>query len=161
MIRIELCRLPEVDPADLIALMTHPLVRRHMPLTRDGFDQSACAAFVADKEAIWAERGFGPCGIVVDGAFAGWGGLQPEAGDVELALVLHPDHWGVGRRVTGLLLERAFGALGLESVTALIPPSRTRLSALRRLGFERDGEVEVDGEHFLRFRLHAPGPGPR
>lgn len=34
-------------------------------------------------------------GFFVDGQFAGWGGLQQEDGDADLALVLHPDYWGL------------------------------------------------------------------
>jgi len=43
--------------------------------------------------------------------------------------------------------------MGFESVTVLLPPTRTRVRGLLRLGFAEDGEIEVGGERFLRFRL--------
>jgi hypothetical protein len=54
------------------------------------------------------------------------------------------------------MMERAFGDMGFESVTILLPPTRKRIKGVLRLGFQPDGEVESGGERFLRFRLHAP-----
>ena len=100
-------------------------------------------------------------GFLIDQQFAGWGGLQHEDGDADLALVLHPDFWGSGKAIYLEIAERAFTKLGLESITILLPPSRTRIKGIFRLGFQPDGEVEIEGVRFLRFRLYAPSkPGP-
>lgn len=152
---IQFKQLSEVDPADIIALMNDPRVRRQMPLTSDQFSAADCAGFVAGKEQLWAEHGYGPWAFVVDGQFAGWGGLQPEAGDADLALVLHPNYWGLGKRIYDEVIRRAFGELGFESVTILFPPSRTRIKGIFRLGFRPDGEVEIGGERFIRYRLRS------
>lgn len=149
---IEFRRLPEVDPAALTELSTHPLVRRHMPLSSGEFDP---AAFVAGKERLWVEHGYGPWALFVDGRFAGWGGLQPEGEDADLGLVLHPDFWGLAPRLYHEITRRAFGELGLASITVLLPPDRPGARALARLGFRPDGEVEVGGVRFLRSRLRA------
>lgn len=149
-------RLPEVDPAALIALMNDPLVRRHMPLARGEFGPAECARFVAAKERHWAAHGYGPWAFVIDGAVIGWGGLQPEEGDVDLGIVLHPSRWGAGRAILARLLCEAFEGLGAPSVIILLPPSRIRTSGVRRAGFVPDGEVTVVGERFLRFRCWAP-----
>jgi hypothetical protein len=45
-------RLSEVDPADLIALMNDPRVRRHLPLTRGAFGPAECERFVAAQERL-------------------------------------------------------------------------------------------------------------
>lgn len=155
---LELKRLPEVACADLIALMNDPRVRKEMPLTRDDFDDDDCRAFVAGKERLWQEHGYGPWAFFANGRFAGWGGLQPEGGDADLGLVLHPDFWGWGKRIYDLVIAKAFGEMGFSSVTVLLPPSRTRVRALTRLGFVPDGELNLGGERFLRWRLHAPEP---
>jgi [ribosomal protein S5]-alanine N-acetyltransferase len=141
--KLEFKRLGEIDCLDYIALNTHPLVRRQMPLTSDTFDEEDCRQWIAGKEKMWAEHGYGPWAFVVDGRFVGWGGLQPEEGDVDLGLVLHPDFWGYGKMI-------------YESVTILFPPTRTRIKGILRLGFEPDGEVEIGGEKFIRYRLYAP-----
>ncbi|HEX6292055.1 MAG TPA: GNAT family N-acetyltransferase [Herpetosiphonaceae bacterium] len=151
---IEFKRLGEVNRRDLIDLMNHPLVRRQMPLTGDTFDEAACDSFIAAKERLWTEHGYGPWAFVVDGQFVGWGGLQPEHGDADLALVLAPQYWGMGKLIYMEIMRQAFGAMGFESVTILFPPSRTRVKGILRLGFMPDGEVMLGGERFIRYRLH-------
>ncbi|MEV0135785.1 GNAT family N-acetyltransferase [Dactylosporangium sp. NPDC050688] len=158
---LTLARLTEVDPADLIELMNDPRVRRHMPLAVGRFGGEDCVAWVAAKEAMWRERGYGPWAFLVDGVFAGWGGLQPEGDDVDLALVLRPAFWGHGRAVAERVLTEAFGPFGFDEVTVLLPPSRGTAAAVRRLGFRPDGQVEVAGRTFLRFRISSPEAAQR
>ncbi|WP_412067201.1 GNAT family N-acetyltransferase [Rubrivirga sp. IMCC43871] len=149
-------RLPAVDPAELIALMNDPRVRRHLPLARGTFGPAECAHFVAAKERLWAEHGYGPWAFEVSGRFAGWGGLQPEGDDVDLGLVLHPAFWGIGRALYARFVATAFEELAALSVVVLLPPSRVRVSGIARLGFRPDGEVNVGGHPFRRYRLTAP-----
>ena len=153
--RIEFKRLTEVDPADIEALMDDPRVRRHLPLARGHFGPAECARFVAAKEQLWAEHGYGPWAFVVDGEFAGWGGLQPDGDEVDLGLVLRPRFWGVGRALYGRLVALAFDEMRVPSVVILLPPSRVRVSGVLQLGFRADGEALVAGERFLRYRLTA------
>lgn len=149
-------RLSEVDRSAIIDLMNDPRVRRHMPLARGDFGPAECDEFVAAKERLWEEHGYGPWAFVMDGELLGWGGLQPEGREVDLALVLHPKHWGLGKTLYQEIISHAFGRLGFKSVTVLLPPTRTRVSGVLMLGFEPDGEVEVAGERFIRYRLNAP-----
>lgn len=153
---LEFRRLTEVAKTDLVDLMNHPLVRRQMPLTRDHFGERDAQNFVEGKERLWAEHGYGPWAFFVDGAFAGWGGLQSEAGDADLALVLHPSYWGTGKAIFDEIIRRAFGELGFTSITILLPPSRTRVRGVARLGFTQDGELVINGERFVRYRRSAP-----
>jgi len=153
---IRFLRLTEVASSDIIELMNDPRVRRQMPLSHDEFGAAECAAFIAAKEHLWAEHGFGPWAFIVDDSFAGWGGLQPEDGEADLALVLHPGFWGMGKLLYEEVLRRAFGEMDFDSVTVLLPPTRTRTRGLFRLGFLRDGELIIGGERFLRFRLRRP-----
>jgi RimJ/RimL family protein N-acetyltransferase len=156
MMRLEFKRLTETCPADLIALMNHPKVREHMPLTRDNFGEKEYRRFVEGKELLWAEHGYGPWAFYADGKFVGWGGLQPEGDDADLALVIHPEAFGLGGPIVKEILRRAFEEFRFPSVIVLFPPTRTRVRALLRLGFALDGEVEIGGETFLRYRLHNP-----
>lgn len=154
-------RLPEIDPAEIIALMNDPGVRRHLPLATGPFGAAQCARFVEAKEAMWDRHGFGPWAFVQDDEFIGWGGLQPEGDDVDVGLVLRPEAWGVGRRLYERIVAFAFEDLGVDSVIAMLPPTRTRAGGLGRLGFEPDGEASIGGHRFLRFRLHRRSVGER
>ena len=94
--KIVFTRLSEVDPGAIIELVNDPAVRRHLPLARGHFGPSECEKFVADKERIWEEHGYGPWAFVIDCEFIGWGGLQPEGDDVDIGLVLRQSYWGAG-----------------------------------------------------------------
>lgn len=155
---LELRPLCEAAPADLIALMNDPRVLRHMPLSLGIFGPAECRAFLIAKERMWTDHGYGPWAIFIGRRFAGWGGLQPENGEPDLGLVLHPDFWGRGPAFAREFIRLAFGPMGFNSVTALLPPSRTRIRGLARLGFAQDGELEIAGRRFLRFRLRRPLP---
>ena len=143
--------LSDVSTEDIIALNNNPDVLRQMPLGRPDFDESKCKAWVAQKEAQWALNGYGPWAFFVEDEFAGWGGLQHEDGDADLALVLHPDYWGLGRVIFDEIVRRAFQ----DSITKLLPPTRTRIKGVLRLGFVHDGDVDIDGTPFARYRLLA------
>lgn len=153
---LEFKRLKEIDCAEIIALNTNPLVRRQMPLSDDNFDEAVCQAWVQGKEQQWEDYGYGPWAFMVDGKFAGWGGLQYENGDADLGLVLHPKYWGMGKTIYKEVIRRAFWEMGFESVTILLPPTRKRIKGIFRLGFQADGEVEIDGKQFMRYRLYRP-----
>jgi [ribosomal protein S5]-alanine N-acetyltransferase len=148
-------RLTEIRPDSIIELMNDPAVRRHLPLARGDFGESERESFVAAKERMWEERGFGPWAFVLDGEFIGWGGLQPEGDDVDLGLVLRRKHWGAGPVLCRRILTYAFEELGVDSVIALLPPSRIRVAALRRLGFREDGEILIEDQRFVRYRLRG------
>ena len=152
---LQLTRLSKITIADIIALHTDAQVIRHMPLAGGAFGEAECAAWVADKERLWETHGYGPWAFLVDGRFAGWGGLQPEEGEADLALVLFPRYWGHGRTICREIIKRAFGEMSLASITALLPVSRVRTGGMRRLGFEVEGEVSLAGETFVRYRLRA------
>jgi ribosomal-protein-alanine N-acetyltransferase len=157
--KLEFVRISEIEPSVYVALHANPLVRRQMPLTEDNFDLEACKEWMKGKEKLWEEHGYGPWAFLIDGKFAGWGGLQPEEGDADLGLVLHPDFWGSGKMIYEEIIRRAFGEMGFDSVTILLPPTRTRVKGILRLGFQPDGETEISGECFLRYRLRAASIG--
>lgn len=153
---IEFKRLFEIKHNDIITLMNNQLVRRHMPLLTDKFDEHACTAFVNAKEKLWSEYGYGPWAFVIDGQFAGWRGVQPENGVADLALVIHPQYWGIGNVLYKAMIKRAFAELGLNSVTVLLPQTRTRVRGVLRLGFKRNGELKIGNERFIRYQLQNP-----
>jgi RimJ/RimL family protein N-acetyltransferase len=151
--RIRFRRLDEVRPDVMMELMNDPDVRRHLPLARGHFGMPEYERFIAAKARIWQENGYGPWAFVLDDDFVGWGGIQPEGDDVDVGLVLRKIFWGAGKTLYRRALDYAFGELGVDSVITLLPPSRTRVSGMRRLGFREDGEVMIEGALFTRDRL--------
>lgn len=149
---IAFVRLTEIPIREVLALLNEPRNARHMPLA-GVFEQEAAEDWVRAKDAQWAEHGFGPWAVLVDGTFAGWGGFEAEGETVDFALVLHPTHWGCGADIAEVALNTGFDELGLEVVTIALPFTRSPTRVVARLGFVPDGEVTYGGASFRRYRL--------
>jgi RimJ/RimL family protein N-acetyltransferase len=150
---MQFVHLSEVKEEDIIELMNNELVAEHMPLLVAGFSPETCRAFLRAKQQLWDDHGFGPWAFLINGEFAGWGGLQPEQGEADFALVLHPRFWGWGRRIFEKVRDLAFEEMNLDSITVLFPPARKNSKTITRFGFVEDGQLTIDGKLFKRFRL--------
>jgi [ribosomal protein S5]-alanine N-acetyltransferase len=150
---IEKKKLQLVDKDLIIGLFNDPLVKRHMPLSSEGFDENQYNDFISKKEEIWNRLGFGPYAYFIKNTFIGWGGIQPDEADYELALVLSPRYWGYGKQIYCDLIQEAFVERNLESVTILFPLSRTKIKWIIKQGFVEEGRVKIKGVDFARFRL--------
>ncbi len=142
-----------------LELLNHPLVKRHMPLATDDFTALSCQSWIESKELLWQTHGYGPQAISHRGEFVGWGGFQPDGDDIDLGLVLHPQHWGLGIAIFRAFLHQGFETHHFRSVVIALPESRTRTRALSRAGFRRDGDYDVGGVLFHRWRLENPKAG--
>jgi len=145
--------LSDIEENQIIELMNNQKVGEQLPLLSNSFSVENCRDFLKEKQKIWDTHGYGPWAFLINGKFAGWGGLQPEHGDADFALVLHPKYWGWGKKIFDKIRDQAFGGFGLDSITILFPPSRLNSKAISRLGFVEDGELNVKGENFIRYRL--------
>lgn len=150
---LEFKKLEDVDSNEIIELMNHPLVRRQMPLTFDDFNQDNCDEFIKSKYDIWQKYGYGPWAFFNDGAFVGWGGFQPEQGIPDLALVLHPSYWGMGKRIANQVIEKGFLKMGFSLISVLFPPTRHRVKGLLKLGFKEIDHVNINDHVFIRYEL--------
>jgi RimJ/RimL family protein N-acetyltransferase len=149
--------LSSIDAEELRALLSDPQVIRHMPLADpETMSPDEIRDWVAGKKAITQQHGFGPRAILLDGDFAGWGGIEPDGDGASISLVLFLAFWGRGREILDVLLEEAFGRLGLPYVLVEFPPSRTRVRGLLHLGFREVGDRTIEGERFVVYRLDAP-----
>ncbi len=156
--KISFVRLTEVDPREIAEHMSDPRVAEHMPLLTSEWNAEMAAGFVAKKEEYWAREGLGHWAFLADGRYIGWGGFQREGGEWDFGLVLRPDAFGLGRQVSRKAIDFAVADERIPYVTFLLPPSRKNLGALGRLGADHVGEVEYDGEKFVKFRLTTETP---
>lgn len=141
----------DISVDDWLVLLNHPDVIRHMPLADGGWTERTVADWAKGKDAQWQLNGYGPWSIRMDGSFAGWGGFQKEEDGADLALVLLPKYWGHGAEIVRGFLSRRM-ELGIGPVSIMLPPSRSRVRGLARLGFAWVGELEYEGQRFLKFR---------
>ena len=152
---IAFTRLSMVEPADIMAHMSDPRVAEHMPLLTGTWDKAAVTKFIAGKEEGWRRDGLGLWAILVDGAYVGWGGFQKEGEEWDFGLVLRPDAFGLGMRIARKALAFARTDERIPFVTFLLPPSRTNLSALTRVGATYVGDVDYEGSTFRKYRLET------
>lgn len=148
-------RLSKIEPYEIIAHMSDPRVAEHMPLLTFEWDQTAVAKFVATKEECWRRDGLGHWAIMLNGNYVGWGGFQKERDEWDFGLVLKPEAFGLGTRISRKAIEFAIADERISFVTFLLPPSRKNLGALKRLGATFLDEIEYDGLTFLKYRLET------
>ncbi len=153
--RVTFSRLSEIDPAVIVDHMSDPRVARHMPLLTMEWDDEVAARFIAKKEEYWARDGLGHWAFLANGEYAGWGGFQKEGDEWDFGLVLRPEAFGLGMRILRQAIDFAIADERIPFMTFLLPPSRRNLGALARLGARQVGEIEYDGEKFLKFRLET------
>jgi len=152
---ITFARLPEIDPGEIIAHMSEPRVAEHMPLLTFKWDEEAVGKFIATKEQCWTRDGLGHWAIMSNGKYVGWGGFQKEGDEWDYGLVLKPNSFGLGTRISMKAIAFAVADERIPFVTFLLPPSRKNLGALERLGARFVDEVEYDGAKFLKYRLET------
>lgn len=153
--QITFARLSEIEPAEIATHMSDPRVAQHMPLLTSAWDAEAAAKFVLEKEQYWERDGLGHWAILSNGQYVGWGGFQKEGDEWDFGLVLTPDAFGLGRRVTRKAIDITFADERIPFVTFLLPPSRKKLGALGKLGARPIGEIEYDGAKFKKYRLET------
>ena len=152
---ITFARLSEVSQDDILQHMSDPRLLAHIPLLTSPWDRDAVTQFVAAKEESWRRDGVGHWAILCDGRYIGWGGFQKEGDEWDFGLVLKTDAFGLGPTITKMAMALARGDDRIPSVTFLVPPSRTKLGALERLGATWVSDIEYDGTTFRKFRLMA------
>ena len=124
-----------------------------MPLLKSKWDRQALAAFISAKEECWRRDGLGHWAILANHAYVGWGGFQKEGDEWDFGLVLKPEFFGLGVRITRQSIAFANADERIPFVTFLLPPSREKLGALSRLGAQFVGAVENEGAKFMKYRL--------
>ncbi|WP_209017354.1 GNAT family N-acetyltransferase [Roseibium aggregatum] len=147
--------MTEIAPDILVTHMSDPRVAEHMPLLTFRWDRDIALEFIEAKEKCWHRDGLGHWAFLADDRYVGWGGFQLEDGDWDFGLVLRPDCFGLGSAIAKKALEFARADERIPYVTFLLPPSRKKLGALRKLGAAFVTETDYNGEKFLKFRLET------
>ncbi len=151
--KLTFTRLPDISSDEIIAHMSDVRVVEHMPLLTFKWDRNTVAEFVSAKEECWRRDGLGHWAILCNGTYVGWGGFQKEGDEWDYGLVLKPDSFGLGARISKKAIAFAVADERIPFVTFLLPPSRKKLGGLARLGARFVEETEYDGAKFLKYRL--------
>lgn len=145
--------LRDADTTDLWHLLNDQRVTKHMPLA-EKVDLQWVEQWKTNKSGLWPTPEMGPWAVMVDGALAGWVGVQPDGeGQSEFAIVLNVWAWGLGGEITRRALERWAGFKREDRLVFYLPKSRPIEIVERRLGFQMIGEGEIAGQTFVMFAL--------
>lgn len=148
-------RLSAAHKPALMAQMRDPRVTRHLPLLTEPWSDALCDQFLAAKDACWRNDGLGHWAIFHGADYVGWGGFQREGADWDFGLVLTPQAFGLGMRITHQALDFARTDPRIPRVTFLLPRSRKGANLLRRIGAQEVEEVDHDGQRFVRYVLET------
>ena len=151
--QINFGQLRDIPEDEIMSHMSDPRVAEHMPLLTFTWDKRALIKFIEVKEECWGRDGLGHWAIFHKGAYVGWGGFQKEGSEWDFGLVLKPECFGLGQRITRKALAFAKADSRIPFVTFLLPLSRTKTAALRRLGAEFIEEIELEGAVFKKYKL--------
>ena len=80
----------------------------------------------------------------------GWVGFQPNQNQAELALVLHPNWWGLCKACFQKFIEHNSYCY-LEQVIVLLPEFRRNLRDMEQLGFHKKDVTFIDGNCCVQF----------
>lgn len=151
--KLTFARLPDISPDEILTHMSDVRVVEHMPLLSFKWDRNTVTEFVSSKEECWHRDGLGHWAILCNGTYVGWGGFQKEGDEWDYGLVLKPDFFGLGVRISKKAIAFAVADERIPFVTFLLPPSRKKFGGLARLGARFVEETEYDGAKFLKYRL--------
>lgn len=120
----ELRRLDEVSADALWEVLRNPKIAKHMPLHDGSITREWVTSWVTSKMSQWTNPMAGPWAISVGNEIIGWGGYQPDGERVELALVLLPAAWGMGRGILAEIDRRWQQVGDARPRVMYLPPSR-------------------------------------
>jgi ribosomal-protein-alanine N-acetyltransferase len=148
------------DLAPFAALNADPVVMEHFPAVLDRAQSDALVGRIRDHVA---EHGYGLWAVEVDGAFAGFTGLQwsevTGTRELEVGWRLARPYWG-----RGLATEAATAALsyGLQQVPRVVSftamTNERSWRVMERIGMRREREFDhprADLGHLRRHVLYA------
>ena len=140
----------QIDALELIPVLNESSVRNHL-VTHPRFDAANIFQWVESKREC--DRLPGCCSrvIVMDGKPVGWCGIQPDADDFELAMVLSRACWGIGPSVFRTLCAWA-GELGHSSVMIHLLETRPEYRFLARKAVAV-GHRTMLGRRFNSYRI--------
>jgi len=144
--RLSLRQLADDDAKALFEVFSDPRVMRYW--SRGPFtDEQEARALLADIERGWRQDSFYQWGVVPAGTDCVIGTatlfrIERDHGRAELGFALGSAWWGrgFGGATVSLLIEHAFGSLGLSRLEADVDPRNgPSLQLLERFGFRREG----------------------
>ena len=128
-------------------------MRKHL-ISHPRFTPQTFEAWLAEKVIAGKAPGCRLREIHEGGKLAGWGGIQCEAGEFEVALVLAPTSWGGGHEIV-TTIRRWAREMGHAYLLAHFPESRPQARALKKLFGQPIATHQIDETVFVTYRVEV------
>lgn len=150
--RIEYTSLQDLDRRELLDVLNKEKIRKHL-VSHDKFDEASLEEWLLDKVSVDSTKGCKVRGIRVNGAVAGWCGIQFENEVYELAIVLDEEFWGIGVSVFKDVMVWA-SELGHSHVVLHLYNTRSEYKFLRKMA-SRVYESTMFGQKYTSYELRV------
>lgn len=134
MSNIEYLSFENVDPKDLMAIVNEDSLRTHL-IDHPYFDLTSIQTWVEDKIESDAMEGCRIRVVSINGAIAGWCGIQSDDNGFEIAIVISQRFWGAGLTIFRDLMTWA-SELGHQEVLFHLLDSRREYKALAKMAIK-------------------------
>jgi len=145
--------IDDLDRAAFLKILNKDKLRKHL-VSHSRFDSALLDEWIEEKRKIDSTTGCKVKGIIVNGAVAGWCGIQFENDAYELAIVLDEDYWGLGIAIFKDLMHWARG-LGHNRVVLHLLNTRPEYQFLRKMA-ARVYESTLFGQSYTSYELCVP-----
>ena len=140
-------------------LFKNDKLHRHMPLASKSVDDVWIGKWIESKKSISTITPFEIYSIWNKDEFCGWAGIQPDGDCYEMAIVLKPNFWGLGRILANDLIQKYRDSNVDKQLFIYLPLSRNVEIVADRFKFTLFGEIEIDGVNFAKLLINVGGEG--
>lgn len=139
--------------SDWLDLFQDARVKKHMPLSESNIDEKWIQNWISGKEKYPKETPFEIYSIWDDGNFVGWGGIQADGDNFEIAIVLKPEYWGFGHDIYGKFIKD-FELSGVTQPLLIYLPLSRKIEGIKnRFSFARLPNVKISGVEFQVLKV--------
>ncbi len=131
---IEYICFQQVNQNKLMSVVNEDSLRTHL-IHHPYFDSMSIQTWIEDKIKIDALPGCRVRVVSINGAIAGWCGIQPDDNGFEIAIVISQRFWGSGLSIYKMLLRWA-SELGHKEVVFHLLDSRREYKALTKMAIK-------------------------
>ncbi|WP_300358803.1 hypothetical protein [uncultured Pseudoalteromonas sp.] len=153
MTKIEYTNLQDLDQDELLSILNKDKIREHLVL-HEQFNEMSLAEWVSNKLSVDSAERCKVRGIRLNGAVAGWCGIQFENESYELAVVLNEAYWGIGTTVFKDMMVWA-SELGHRLVVLHLFNTRPEYKFLTKMA-SRVYESTMFGQKYTSYELRVP-----
>lgn len=147
---IEFLCFDQVNSEDFMVIVNEDSLRTHL-IDHPYFDATSLQAWMEHKISMDAMQGCRIRAVCIDGALAGWCGIQPDDNGFELAIVISQKFWGFGIPIFKTLMCWA-RELGHKEILFHLLESRPEYKALNKMS-TKVYKTEIAGRCFTTYHV--------